>query len=1383
MNNYENNIIDAIETIVDNSIAKTDYDRTIQGTIFKLLDSSLGQYTIKYQDSYFDAFAADTTVEYLEGTSVYILVPNGDMSKDKTILGAVDGYRVQGVTAITDADASEPVGYNCVNGGQTFELCSYRPDTETILYDKNDSVDLIGLDTAALKNFLRDSSYLIAGASFKTALAGEQRVKGNYGIIFELGFKAQASDEIILRRFIVDINKMSGNPYSLLSFTPQVGYFQIDGEDFEYVNNITIFEKDFPNEDLTKPNDLFISELQLYGANRISEEEYNVARLVINTPQGNYFSEEESLLTEKSLIAQIKVNGTVIDLSNQKVEYYWFRENDDITIESQKYNYYGGEGWECLNDFTLIDASNPDVVRWSSATNVWNVTKASVRSQIAHFKCVAIYESTILQKIVTIKNEGAVTTVAISSDLGTDFVDGLGRPSLTCLVNDSETPVVGYTYKWSKMDSNGLYTSLPETTELNEEYLEAFNNYYGLLAEIQAEHAFPNAVAAQLETYKEALDAFEKITRVKDNKIYNINMAEVVNYVSYKCSIYYNNIYVGTESIILYNKNSQERDYYIELINGTQIFKYDENGISPCDSTKVNPQDILPLSFNIINKNGLDITDEILSRCQIDWVIPEEDTLIILPEGTSTHTRQLTFTIDNIYDNTKTNNIIQLIVQYKGNKIIEYTNLTFLKEGDIGTNGTDCYCTIVPNTAQQIDYPMVINGVLNYTPAQAGKWFKAQVWRAGKLIFEGVDSGNSIDNKTVSIRWSVKKNKYNAQISDPSTISVTTNNFSTTGYYQEDGSGANCPANIVQCRIIYNQIEYYVTMPMITVSYSAPYQLYLEPRTGFNFVTYSSDGRYPKYNDNKPFEIQVMQTINGVRENISLLHSNQYGVVFNWYVRGQVYDTRTGLWVDKILFEVDETATLNQNQIKLIPVSEYSGECVSTGLECICKKKSDNATVIGKIHIPIHCMLNRYANAAINSWDGNSVEINDTDGYILTPQVGAGTKNNQNQFTGMLMGSVKDNSNGVTKTGLLGYDAGQQSLFLDAESGGAIFGKDLNGQITIDPQSNKSYLFSHNYWQNYNDKGFPSSYADSNMTGEGLLIDLATPQIKYGDGTKFGIDAQGNLTCRNLINSNGVLSMIHIPMKKGSVGYKPQYGYMTRTHTYLTCRYTNSISYYAMSFQIPILIPENFTVAKAELLLTTEPSAYPVYTGDGSFVRENISTFPSYVWGQSTLGVDNSGYCHSTPTMQLGVYAASDDAFHVMNGALANTSFFFSDYYVDFSNSTLLALAPSRFKDLDTNGYYGDYYGATESMIIDISTGLINYLTNNNTRTCNLAVGPTTYPSRKTYTITEHGNDNDGWYGTPSPSMTKDIVDIYHTCGIVEAEVFLYGYYKINAND
>lgn len=133
------------------------------------------------------------------------------------------------------------------------------------------------------------------------------------------------------------------------------------------------------------------------------------------------------------------------------------------------------------------------------------------------------------------------------------------------------------------------------------------------------------------------------------------------------------------------------------------------------------------------------------------------------------------------------------------------------------------------------------------------------------------------------------------------------------------------------------------------------------------------------------------------------------------------------------------------------------------------------------------------------------------------------------------------------------------------------------------------------------------------MSGNGLLIDLATPQIKYGDGTKFGIDQYGNLTCRNLINSNGILSLLHLPSEKGVVGYAPVYGYYTTTHNYTTYDYTNKITYYAESFQIFTLIPENFTLVKAEVLVTSIPSVYPVYTGDGMYVRGSLSEFPNYV--------------------------------------------------------------------------------------------------------------------------------------------------------------------------
>lgn len=1386
MDSNENKILDAMEIVAKKYINEAGYDKTIQATIFELTNKSLGEYKVKYQDSYFSAFSADTDIEYAEGTSVYVLIPQGDTSKDKTILGAVDGYKIQGVTAITDADASDIVGYNCIKEKETYELCSYVQEQNIILYDKDNHINLVGLDNTALKNFLSVSSTLVVGASFKTQLPGEQRLKGNYGIIFELGFKTETSDEIVLKKFIVDINKMVGNPYSLNNFTSQLGYFEIDGENFEYVNNITIFEKDFPNQDIDKDNDIFISEVQIFGANRISQEEYNVARLVINTPQGNYFSESDSLDTIKQLVAKIKINGNELDLSKSKVDYYWFKENDDITIESMKYNYYGGEGWECLNNYTLLDDNNPDLVSWSPASNVKDITKANITSEKVQYKCIAIYNDNILSKQIEISNHGSPVSISIISDSGANFIDSLGYPTLTCKINNFEEPLPGYRYAWSKVDNNGLYTRLYETTNENEAYQIAYDNLANLNALIDNEEILPNAAAAEKEEYTEALNAFETVTRVDKNKIYNINVAEITNYMQYKCSVYYDGEYVGTESIVLYNNKSNNQDYFIELINGTQVFKYDENGLSPCDSTKNNPQEILPISFNIINKEGLDVTEEMLEKSQIEWIVPEDNTLIITNGVLSM--RDLVFTIDSFYDKNKTNNEIQLIITYKGQRLTAYTNLSFIKEGDIGTNGTDYYCVIVPNTDEYVDYPAIENGVLNFTPAQEGKWFKAQIWKNGKCIFNYADSQNSSEGNRATIRWGIQKNKYRANRSDPSSITVLNNIFSTTGYYTGGENEANSPANIVQCRITYKQVDYYATLPIITTSCSQDYKIKLKSKTGFNYVTYSSDGRYPKYNDNKPFEIEVFETIDGFEENVSLLTSNEYRVGFEYLIKGQIYDVQTGNWVNKILFTEDDRTGLNKNQIKLIPSLEYSGECVSTGLECICKK-SDGVTEIGRIHIPIHCIINRYANSAINGWDGNNVTINEEDGYILTPQIGAGIKDENNRFTGMVMGSVKDNSNnGVIKTGLLGYDAGQQSLFLDSESGGAIFGKpsiDINnnkpigGQIIIDPQSNKSYLFSRDYWNSYNDKGFPTSYEASNMTGNGLLIDLATPQIKYGDGTKFGIDQFGNLTCRNLINNNGILSILQMPTKACVCGYHLDETIRENSNM---VQYITHVSYKAQTISNNLVIPDNFTLTKAEVVLVSDPTVTPINpSGGGSFAGETISLFPSYTWGVTGSGEDGSGYFHCMPTMQLAIYAVPDTAFYTTAGGFANSDVFFSSSYVDTSQGVQLGTFDG-FTDLDDRNispnYYNNFYGKSEVRIVDITSSLQQYLNNNNTNICRLVVAPATYPADINISVTwQNGRPNH------TPKITPLEANVAHTCGNVFMEIMLYGYYKVNEND
>jgi hypothetical protein len=98
------------------------------------------------------------------------------------------------------------------------------------------------------------------------------------------------------------------------------------------------------------------------------------------------------------------------------------------------------------------------------------------------------------------------------------------------------------------------------------------------------------------------------------------------------------------------------------------------------------------------------------------------------------------------------------------------------------------------------------------------------------------------------------------------------------------------------------------------------------------------------------------------------------------------------------------------------------------------------------IYVPINMMLNTYGLASLNAWDGQHIEVNEDGNYILAPQIGAGSKNSKNQFTGIVMGTaeVYDNVDNATKpsvfTGLLGYSEGKQSIGLDAETGKAVFG-------------------------------------------------------------------------------------------------------------------------------------------------------------------------------------------------------------------------------------------------------------------------------------------------------------------------------------------------------
>ena len=101
---------------------------------------------------------------------------------------------------------------------------------------------------------------------------------------------------------------------------------------------------------------------------------------------------------------------------------------------------------------------------------------------------------------------------------------------------------------------------------------------------------------------------------------------------------------------------------------------------------------------------------------------------------------------------------------------------------------------------------------------------------------------------------------------------------------------------------------------------------------------------------------------------------------------------------------------------------------------------------------PLIIIQNRYASPVLNEWDGN-FQIDDENGTILSTMVGAGRKNEKNQFSGVLMGDVgvgaKMNAGNKSGLGLYGFHQGAQSFGFNVD-GTAFLGKSGMGRIEFD---------------------------------------------------------------------------------------------------------------------------------------------------------------------------------------------------------------------------------------------------------------------------------------------------------------------------------------------
>ena len=168
---------------------------------------------------------------------------------------------------------------------------------------------------------------------------------------------------------------------------------------------------------------------------------------------------------------------------------------------------------------------------------------------------------------------------------------------------------------------------------------------------------------------------------------------------------------------------------------------------------------------------------------------------------------------------------------------------------------------------------------------------------------------------------------------------------------------------------------------------------------------------------------------------------------------------------------------------------------------------------------PILVMQSKYDFAMLNEWDG-SLKIDENNGTILSTMLGAGRKNDDNTFSGVLIGDISagtENNEASTQTGVYGLHEGVISYALK-EDGTATFGKAGCGQVKID--GNKGQIFSPNYFDKEDEKDI----------GEGMLIDLddGSFSIKDNGQSKINIQPSSSSGPHLIINGNNQIPLIAV---------------------------------------------------------------------------------------------------------------------------------------------------------------------------------------------------------------------------------------------------------------
>lgn len=1045
MNQIQNSIFEAVKLITDNSVHNSNATITIKGEITEIVNLATGIYKAKYLSDAFTVYA-NANLHYSVGDIVYILIPDGDFSKDKIIVGSA-GATEEMSTIVGEREKYLKVSENLFSEYvNDVSLCSYidtgkdHPNL-TITIPRGSEIHKL------LNAYLEKYNTICLSTRVQTLLdADQQKSFGKFGMTLKIPMVATSAESggqfALTETLTLDNFNMLGNPYALTEPTLQEVVKTLNTDQLSIDESKDIILNYYCGEPFLQaadmPDDIFFTEIGLYVTESVPVPNAQGYTLTLSASEGLMFRPNGS--KTKTLTPTVTLNGQQVPQTNLK-RIYWFIEDVGITPDALGYYSYAGAGWRIVNE---LDGDKEPI---SSTTFSIEATQAP----FLKYKCIVIYSDVVLTEEIEITNFNSSISLDIKTSTGsTAYIKGAGQVAIIAEVKGFEGTAA---FNWARYSKTGALVDIyTRQKEDNEE-----------------------------KTYLE---------------IYTFNKLEIDELNKIKCTVSDSEtgMILGTASITVTVGDASS--YRLVVNNGEKVYKYDANGNSPASLSYQGPATarldaIEPLSYQLFKDDGIELTEAEYAFCKYTWKIPKQSLIKLDNKITYTeddnyylvsgegNQNQIAYSILNRYSHLKSDNTILLEVDFKGNITYSQVNLYFLKDGENGTNGTS-YSAIVTYDGlgyEQKDEYNQYHRLRLFYHASEKLWYYSYYETDGSLKIERITSsspalsvkvfrdGEEVSSYETTYSWFDKK----FTIGDTPVLSI--NNGIINAIANTSDKIDKTQVYIVQADVKITEagtdnsfgeqkiISVYYPIEIIYLNGNVNLNDYAATAPaivgGFSEVMYNVDSTNPSYDSSSPF-----------------------------------YCTYSG---DSLTWEY--TATLKSIANKDEEAHYKSLRPIETFTQITDTRSYVKVTCGGhEIIRPIVFYINQYSFTNLNAWNGSKIGVGENEEYLLAPQIGAGIKNQNNQFTGMVMGTRYQGVTNTTDIGLFGYHNGISSFFLDAKTGKAIFGSSIDdGQIVIDPSSGESKIYGGGY----------------DGKTKGMLIDLKEPGIHWGNGN-FDVNKDGS---------------------------------------------------------------------------------------------------------------------------------------------------------------------------------------------------------------------------------------------------------------------------------